>query len=94
MAEQQEQQQGGITDVGAIANAAGKLFEFGGIIVDNLTLDKSSYLGRLKDQGVPVINDWWAGHKTDFTKQNQTIILALITVIGVLVIAAAISGKK
>ena len=80
--------------VGAIANAAGKLFEFGGKAVDNLTLEKSSYLGRLTEQGVPKINDWWAGHKTDFTKQNQTIILALVAVIGLLVIAAAFSGRK
>lgn len=93
MAEQQ-QSQGGITDVGAIANAAGKFFELGGQIFDNLTLEKSSYLGRLAEQGVPKINDWWAGHKTDFTKQNQTIILALVAVIGLLVIAAAFSGRK
>lgn len=81
------------TDVGAIADAAGKLFDLTQVIVNNVTLEKNSYLGRLAETGVPKINDWWAGYKTDFTKQNQTIILALIVVLGVLVIAAAVSKQ-
>ena len=88
-----QQGTGATTDVGAIANAAGKLFDLAGLVIDNVTLEKNSYFGRLAEQGTPRINDWWAGYKTDFTKQNQTIIIALIFVIGLLVVAAAVSRK-
>lgn len=81
------------SDVGAIANAATELIKFGGKVFDNITLEKNTYLGRLAEQGVPRVNDWFAGYKTDFTKQNQTIILALVALIGIVILAAAISKK-
>jgi hypothetical protein len=64
------------------------------VIGENINLGDKAYFENLKKQGPPMVKDWFAKFRTDYTGQMMYLIFGIFGIIAIGIIAIVVSKKK
>lgn len=78
----------------AIGDTVQGIGQIATVVGENINLSEKSYFGALKQQGPPIIKDWFAKYKTDYTGQMMYLIFGMFAIIGIGIVGIAFSKNK